>query len=105
MAPKREAREAQKGAKKGAKIEANRETPKWSQNVTKMEPKRSQNGAKTEPKWSQNERKTVKFLHFSSTFQCMFSDGFSMDFQWNFDGLFVEFQWQSWRILGNPSES
>ena len=50
MAPKREAREAQKGAKKGAKIEANRETPKWSQNVTKMKPKWSQNGAKMKPK-------------------------------------------------------
>ena len=52
MAPKREAREAQKGFKKGAKIEANRETPKWSQNA-KMEPKwtkRSQNGAKMNSK-------------------------------------------------------
>ena len=41
----------------------------------------------------------------SNIFHQLFNAFFPMDFQWNFNGFFVEFQWQSWRILGNPSES
>ena len=61
MAPKLDAQGAQKVAKKGAKIEVNRETPKmdpkWIQNGTKMESKCCQDAPKMLPGCSQRHPK------------------------------------------------